>query len=92
MIPYVLGVQMSTKSSCIGNNSLFDFSSNATIDIVVNGWDLEKCFSSATMVIVVANTPSKVSGESMSENRSGDEEFRRLLWFLLGGSRGGETG
>ena len=27
----------------------------------------------------------------MSENRSGDEEFRRLLWFLLGGSRGGEN-
>ncbi len=27
----------------------------------------------------------------MSENRNGDEEFRRLLWFLLGGSRGGEN-
>ena len=27
----------------------------------------------------------------MGENGDGNEEFRRLLWFLLGGSRGGEN-
>jgi DNA-binding transcriptional ArsR family regulator len=32
----------------------------------------------------------EIDREDFSENRN-DEEFRRLLWFLLGGSRGGEN-
>ena len=30
-------------------------------------------------------------GDLKMSERSSDEEFRRLLWFLLGGSRGGEN-
>jgi DNA-binding transcriptional ArsR family regulator len=51
----------------------------------------EKSFSNVTTIIVTPDLSGSLVEQSRLSSNNADGEFRRLLWFLLGGSRGGEN-